>query len=102
MIEPNSYWCGGCHLYLDRLTLGILAVVLDLFGRKVIGWALSHSPDSLLTMKALTMAYESRGKPENVIFHSDQRFALHQLEIQAINLAIPDNTKYESSWKLLG
>ena len=25
-----------------------------------------------MTMKALTMAYESRGKPENVIFHSDQ------------------------------
>jgi putative transposase len=49
-----------------------LAVVLDLFSRKVIGWAISNSPDSELTMQALTMAYESRGKPKGVIFHSDQ------------------------------
>ncbi len=49
-----------------------LAVVLDLFGRKVIGWPLSNSPDSELTMQALMMAYESRGKPKGVIFHSDQ------------------------------
>ncbi len=43
-----------------------------MFGRKIIGWALSNSPDSELTMQALMMAYESRGKPKGVIFHSDQ------------------------------
>ncbi len=30
------------------------------------------SLDSQLTMKALTMAFESRGKPKDVMFHSDQ------------------------------
>ncbi len=49
-----------------------LAVVLDLFSRKVIGWAISNSPASELTMQALMMAYESRGKPKGVIFHSEQ------------------------------
>lgn len=49
-----------------------LAVVLDLFGRKVIGWALSNSPESELTMQALMVAYESRGKLKGVTFHSDQ------------------------------
>ncbi len=49
-----------------------LAVVLDLFSRKPVGWALSLSPDSELTCKALKMAFELRGKPENVICHSDQ------------------------------
>lgn len=49
-----------------------LAVVLDLYARKVVGWSFSNSPDSQLTAKALTMAYESRGKPEGVMFHSDQ------------------------------
>ncbi|WP_156684050.1 IS3 family transposase, partial [Vibrio sp. UCD-FRSSP16_30] len=49
-----------------------LAVVLDLFARKPIGWAMSFSPDSQLTSKALKMAYESRGKPRGVMFHSDQ------------------------------
>ena len=38
----------------------------------MIGWALSNSPDTELTMQALMMAYESRGKPHDVIFHSDQ------------------------------
>ncbi len=49
-----------------------LTVVIDLFARKVIGWAMSLSPDTQLTSKALSMAYESRGKPKGVMFHSDQ------------------------------
>lgn len=49
-----------------------LAVVIDLFARKVIGWSMSLSPDSRLTGKALSMAYESRSKPKGVMFHSDQ------------------------------
>lgn len=34
--------------------------------------AMSFSPDSRLTMKALEMAWETRGKPGGVMFHSDQ------------------------------
>lgn len=49
-----------------------LAVVIDLCARKPIGWAMSVSPDSKLTGKALSMAFESRGKPKGVMFHSDQ------------------------------
>lgn len=49
-----------------------LAVVLDLFARKLVGWAMSFSPDSRFTMKALEMAWETRGKPAGVMFHSDQ------------------------------
>ncbi|EAS1999994.1 hypothetical protein AX333_23550 [Salmonella enterica] len=49
-----------------------LAVVLDLFARKPVGWALSYSPDSDLTIKALQMAWELRGWPSGVMFHSDQ------------------------------
>ncbi|EOY2502316.1 IS3 family transposase, partial [Escherichia coli] len=49
-----------------------LAVVLDLFARKPVGWAISFSPDSRLTIKALEMAWETRGKPAGVMFHSDQ------------------------------
>ncbi|HHS9111022.1 TPA: DDE-type integrase/transposase/recombinase, partial [Escherichia coli] len=48
------------------------AIVLDPFARKPVGWAMSFSPDSRLTMKALEMAWETRGKPVGVMFHSDQ------------------------------
>jgi putative transposase len=45
---------------------------MDLYSRKIVGWACSDSPDSELAAKALQVAYESRGRPEGVMFHSDQ------------------------------
>ena len=72
VIEPNTYWCGDVTYIWTGSRWSYLAVVLDLFGRKVIGWALSNSPDSELTIQALMMAYESRSKPKGVVFHSDQ------------------------------
>ena len=45
---------------------------MDLFARRVVGWALSSKPDADLTIKALDHAHEQRGKPEGVLFHSDQ------------------------------
>ena len=47
-------------------------MVLDLYARRVVGWAMSRSPDSELTKQALAVAYEARGCPEGVLFHSDQ------------------------------
>ena len=38
----------------------------------MVGWAFSPKPDSELVIKALDMAYEHRGRPQNVLFHSDQ------------------------------
>ncbi|RMV63314.1 hypothetical protein ALP06_200266 [Pseudomonas coronafaciens pv. atropurpurea] len=45
---------------------------MDLFARRVVGWALSNKPDSDLVIKALDMAYEQRGKPQGLLFHSDR------------------------------
>jgi putative transposase len=49
-----------------------LALVIDLYKRRIVGWAVSDSPDSSLTLQALTMAYYSRSCPDGVMFHSDQ------------------------------
>jgi len=70
--KPNEAWVGDVTYIWTGSRWAYLAVVLDLFARKPIGWAMSYSPDSALTGKALTLAYESRGKPEGVMFHSDQ------------------------------
>lgn len=51
-----------------------LAVIMDLFSRRCIGWAISRNPDSQLTLDALNMAIAMRGA-KNVngcIHHSDQ------------------------------
>lgn len=70
--EPNQAWCGDVTYIWTGSRWAYLAVVLDLFARKPVGWAMSHSPDSNLTCQALTMAFESRGRPSDLMFHSDQ------------------------------
>ena len=49
-----------------------LAVILDLFSRKVIGYSISKKIDGELTLNALRMAFERRGYSKNVIHHSDR------------------------------
>jgi len=69
---PNRVWCGDItYIWADN-RWHYLAVVMDLYRRRVIGWALSTRPDAELAARALELAYEQRGQPEGVMFHSDQ------------------------------
>ncbi|WP_390625264.1 IS3 family transposase [Vibrio neonatus] len=69
---PNQVWCGDITYIWSGSRWVYLAVVLDLYSRRVVGWALSNKPDSALTTKALDMAWEQRGRPDGIMFHSDQ------------------------------
>ncbi|TKF83809.1 DDE-type integrase/transposase/recombinase [Vibrio sp. F13] len=57
--EPNQVWCGDVTYIWTGQRWPYLAVVIGLFAQKILGCAIYHSPDSALTGKALTMAYES-------------------------------------------
>jgi putative transposase len=70
--KPNQIWCGDVTYIWVGNRFAYLAVVLDLYARKPVGFAMSFSPNSALTIKALQMAYELRGKPKSLVFHSDQ------------------------------
>ncbi|HCE6802676.1 IS3-like element IS222 family transposase [Pseudomonas aeruginosa] len=70
--HPNQVWCGDITYVWAQGRWHYLAAVLDLHTRRVIGWAFSAKPDAELVVKALDMAYEQRGKPQQVLFHSDQ------------------------------
>ena len=69
---PNQVWTGDVTYIRIKDGWCYLAVVLDLYARRIVGFAISDSPDSVLTAKALQMAYNSRLKPSGVLFHSDQ------------------------------
>jgi len=69
---PDQVWCGDVSFIWIGNRWAYLAVVIDLFARKPIGWAMSYSPDSNLTCQALTMAFGYRGQPKNMMFDSDQ------------------------------
>jgi putative transposase len=49
-----------------------LAVILELFSRQVIGWAMGANNSAVLVQDALTMALWRQGKVKDVVVHSDQ------------------------------
>lgn len=69
---PNQVWVADIT-YIRILTAFVyLAVILDRFSRKAIGYALSRRIDTALSLQALRMAIETRRPPAGVIHHSDQ------------------------------
>lgn len=70
--KKNQYWCGDVTYIRTYQGWCYAAVVQELYSRKIIGWAVSDSPNSALTIAALEMAVQSRGRPKHVTFHSDQ------------------------------
>ncbi|HFD0438868.1 TPA: IS3 family transposase [Escherichia coli] len=70
--EPDRVWCGDITYLWAGNRWCYLAVVMDLFARRVIGWSLSAHSDTALISSALRMTYETRGQPRDVVFHSDQ------------------------------
>ncbi|EFI5784028.1 IS3-like element ISEc31 family transposase [Escherichia coli] len=70
--EPDRVWCGDITYIWAGNRWCYLAVGMDLFARRVIGWSLSANADTALISSALRMAYEVRGQPRDVMFHSDQ------------------------------
>ncbi len=71
---PNQRWVGDTTELLvgDSGSKLYLAVVLDLFSRFVVGWALSCCNDRHLTIKALEMALRRRCPEAGLLHHSDQ------------------------------
>ncbi|RSK88491.1 hypothetical protein EJF22_24755, partial [Pandoraea apista] len=69
---PNRVWCGDITYVWAQGRRHYLAAVLDRFTRRVVGWAFSERPDADLVVQALDMAYEQRGRPQGLQFHSDQ------------------------------
>ena len=49
-----------------------LAVIIDLFSRRVVGWSMSGTMTAQLVTDALIMAIWRRGKPDALLHHSDQ------------------------------
>jgi putative transposase len=72
-VAPNLLWCGDLtEVETDEGKL-YLATVLDLFSRRMLGYAMSEHHDAALAVAALRMAAVSRGgNVDGVIFHSDR------------------------------
>lgn len=70
--QPNQKWAGDMTYLWTNEGWYYLAVVLDLYSRKVIGWAMSERMTARLVCDALTMALFRRKHPKGVIVHTDR------------------------------
>ena len=69
---PNQKWVSDFTFIETGEGWLYLAVVLDLFSRKVIGWSMSQKMDTVLVETALRMALLGRRPPAGLLHHSDQ------------------------------
>jgi transposase InsO family protein len=72
VVRPDQLWRADItYIRLVREFI-YLAVILDAFSRRVVGWALARHIDAALTVKALKRAIEQRTVEPGLIHHSDQ------------------------------
>jgi putative transposase len=71
-LEPNQKWVADFTYLWTAEGWLYVAVVLDLFARRIIGWSMKPEMTSQLVIDVLMMAVWRRGKPLSVMHHSDR------------------------------
>jgi len=110
---PNKVWVTDITYVDTREGWLYLAAIVDLYSRKVVGWAMSRRIDAQLCLDALQMALLARNPPPGLIHHSDRgsQYASHEyrrlLEKHGIICSMSrrgdcwDNAVAESFWGTL-
>lgn len=110
---PNQLWVADITYIAVARGFVYLAVILDAFSRRVVGYAISQAIDTCLALEALKAAIRGRKPPEGCIHHSDrgvqyaalayrQTLATHGLKGSMSRRGNPyDNAKAESFMKTL-
>jgi putative transposase len=110
---PNQLWVADITYIKTQENWLYLAAILDLYSRKIVGWAMSEHIDTGLVLKALSMALLHRSPPAELILHSDRgvqyasaeyRRALTQAGLVASmsrKANCYDNASMESFWSTL-
>mgnify|MGYP003610540965 FL=1 len=71
-VQANTLWAGDITYIKVKESWLYLAVVMDLFSRRIVGWACSRTADTNLSIKALELAVALRNPMPELLFHSDQ------------------------------
>jgi putative transposase len=70
--RPNQVWLVDISYVPTSEGWLYLAVVLDLYTRKIVGWAMRDHMRTELTIAALTMAIHQQKPPPGLVHHSDR------------------------------
>ena len=110
---PNQIWAADITYINTEEGWLYVAAILDLYSRKIVGWAMSERIDTVLVLNALSMALLHRAPPAHLLCHSDRgvqyasgdyRHALAQAGLIASMSRkgnCYDNAAMESFWSTL-
>ena len=111
--KPDEIWAADVTQFWTQEGWLYFAGVIDLYSRRVVGWAMSSSPDADLVIDALLMGFERRRPDEKLIHHSDRGAIYTSLAFgnRAAELGVTrsfgstgdcyDNAAVESLWATL-
>ena len=111
--KPNQIWVADITYVATAQSWVYVAAILDLYSRKIVGWAVSQQIDTALVLRALSMALTHRQPPAGLVFHSDRgvQYASgdYRRELAAARLVASmsrkgncyDNATMESFWSTL-
>lgn len=92
---PNQKWVSDITYILTKEGWLYLAVILDLYSRRVVGWAMAERMTDALTLQALSMAISRRTSQsktglQQLIFHSDKgsQYASNEFRCELRNYKI--------------
>lgn len=110
---PNQLWVADITYVKTATAWVYVAAILDLYSRRIVGWAVSQQIDTALVLMALSMALTHRQPPPGLIFHSDRgvqyasadyRRALFEADLVASmsrKANCYDNATMEAFWSTL-
>ncbi|KZN44823.1 hypothetical protein N482_15725, partial [Pseudoalteromonas luteoviolacea NCIMB 1942] len=71
-VAPNQIWAGDVTYLKTGEGWMYLAVVMDLYSRRIVGWHIDNRMTTDLVMKAMIKAYNLRKPTKGLVFHSDR------------------------------
>lgn len=71
-VGKNQIWAGDVTYLKTGEGWMYLAIVMDLYSRKIVGWAIDKCMTTSLVSRALIKAYNLRQPPKGLVFHSDR------------------------------
>ena len=111
--RPNQIWAADITYVATGQGWVYLAAIVDLYSRRIVGWAVSQQINTALVLLALSMALTHRQPPAGLVVHSDRGVQYASLEhrqaLEAAQLVASmsrkancyDNASIEAFWSTL-
>jgi len=90
VLAPNQVWVGDVTYLKVARRWRYLAVVMDRYSRRILGWSVSARRDAALTRTALCLSVRNRRPGARLLFHSDRgiEYAAFEFRHQLARLGI--------------